>query len=364
MLSRVAEYLYWMSRHLERAEDTARLINAISRVLLDLPRGASFGWDMLVRLVGLDSHFDESYPSHDEASIMRFLIADLGNPSSILSCIQAARENSRRLRDVLPRACWERINAMHLKARADAANATGRVARNAMLEELIIRRQAIAGLLSECMSHDIAYQFIRLGEHLERADMTTRIVDIHAAVLVPRQQVPEDPTLSLLWVGVLRSLSAFQMYRRHGSAQVTSAGVVNFLVKDAHFPRSVRYCLDKIESHLSELPHNATSLRALRRSQRRVDGMNLSSLSPALRHEYLDAIQNDLARIHDEVAQGYFHYCEENSVSLRVEAVVPGNEHLQKLQTHGSNAGTEICVPQSADGLRPEDRRASCVVPH
>ena len=320
MLSRVAEYLYWMARSLERAEDTARLIIATSRVLLDLPRGASFGWDVLVRVVGLNRRFDESYPSHDEGNIMRFLVADLGNPSSILSCIQAARENSRRLRDVLPRACWERINAMYLNARADAARITGRSDRNGMLEELIMRRQGIDGLLSECMSHDIAYQFIRLGEHLERADMTTRIVDIHAAVLVPRQQVPEDPSIALLWVGVLRSLSAFQMYRRHGNVQVTSAGVVNFLVKDAHFPRSVRYCLDKIESHLSELPHHATSLRALRRTQRRVDGMNLDSLSPAVRHEYLDAVQSDLACIHDEVAQEYFHYCDRQSGPLRSEA--------------------------------------------
>jgi uncharacterized alpha-E superfamily protein len=320
MLSRVAENLYWMARYLERAEGTARLIIATSRVLLDLPRGASFGWDVLVRVVGLDRVFDEAYSSHDEASIMRFLVADLGNPSSILSCIQAARENSRRLRDVLPRACWERINAMYLAAREDAAHISGRSDRNRMLEGLIMRRQGIAGLLSDCMSHDIAYQFIRLGEYLERADMTTRIVDIHAAILVPRQQVPDDPTIALLWVGVLRSLSAFQMYRRHGNVQVTSAGVVNFLVEDAHFPRSVRYCLDKLESHLSELPHNATSLRALRRTRRRVDGMKLDSLSPILRHEYLDAFQRDLAHLHDEVAQWYFHYCEHPSGPLQAEA--------------------------------------------
>ena len=320
MLSRVAEYLYWMARDLERAEDTARLIIATSRVLLDLPRGASFGWDVLVRVVGLDKLFDESYPSHDEGNIMRFLVADLDNPSSILSCIQAARENSRRLRDVLPRACWERINALYLKVREDAARITSRGDRNSMLDELIIRRQGIAGLLSECMSHDIAYQFVRVGEHLERADMTTRIVDIHAAILVPRHQIPEDPTVALLWVGVLRSLSAFQMYRRHGNIHVTSAGVVNFLIKDAHFPRSLRYCLDKLEWHLSELPHNATSLRKLRTTQRRVDGMNLEGLSPSLRHEYLEAVQSDLARIHDEVAQEYFHFCEHRAGPFRAEA--------------------------------------------
>src|SRR6185436_1500535 len=138
---------------------------------------------------------------------------------------------------------------------------------------------------------DVAYQFLSLGEYLERADMTTRIVDIHAAVLVPRQQVPEDPAVALLWVGVLKSLSAFQMYRRHGLVQVKSAGVVNYLVKDPQFPRSVRYCLNEIESRLSELPHNMNALRALRVAHRRFDPMKLDNLSPAVRHEYLDAIQ-------------------------------------------------------------------------
>jgi uncharacterized alpha-E superfamily protein len=101
---------------------------------------------------------------------------------------------------------------------------------------------------------------------------------------------------------------------------VKSAGVVNYLVKDAHFPRSVRFCLHGIESHLSELPHNSSSLRALRASQRRVDSMKLEHLSPVLRHEYLDAIQTDLTRIHDEVAQGYFHLHEREPGPLRAVA--------------------------------------------
>jgi uncharacterized alpha-E superfamily protein len=251
---------------------------------------------------------------------MRFLIADLGNPSSILSCTKLARENSRRLRDVLPRAYWERVNAMYLAVRADAEHLEGRADRQQMLQALIETRQSLAGLLSECMSHNLAYHLVRLAEYLERADMTTRIVDIHAAVLVPRQQVPEDTTIALLWVGVLKSLSAFQMYRRHVKGQVRSVGVLRYLLKDEHFPRSVRFCLHGIESHLAELPHNAASLRTLRTAQRRVGGMELENLSPALRHEYLDAVQNDLARIDREIAQGYFHLYDETVGPLRAVA--------------------------------------------
>jgi uncharacterized alpha-E superfamily protein len=306
MLSRVAENLYWMARYVERAENTARLISATSQVLLDLPRGASFGWDTLTRIAGLDRLLDGASPAHDEASIMHFLIASTSNPSSILSCLQSARENSRRLRDVLPRACWERVNTMYLDARADMQHLKGRADRLHMLQALIQARQSVAGLLSECMSHDVAYQFIRLGEYIERADMTTRIVDIHAAVLVPHPQASGEPAVALLWVGVLKSLSAFQMYLRHGSAQVHSAGVLDYLLKDGHFPRSVRFCLHGIESHLAELPHNSASLRALRTAQRRIDATATDGLSAGSRHEILDTIQTDLARIHGEITQGYF----------------------------------------------------------
>jgi len=313
MLSRVAENLYWTARYIERAENTARLISATSQVVLDLPSGASFGWDVLPQVVGLDRLYAESNPAHDEASIMHFLIADTSNPSSILSCVHSARENSRRLRDVLPRSCWERVNTMYLVARDSVGKLKTRADRRQMLQALIEARQSVGGLLSECMSHDVAYQFLRIGEFLERADMTTRIVDIHAAVLVPRPQVRDDPAVALLWVGVLKSLSAYQMYLRHGSAHVRGDGVVDYLLNNRHFPRSVRFCLHGLESHLAELPRNSRSLRALRVAERRIDGMALAGVSPALRHEYLDAIQSDLAALHGEVTNGYFRPQEQPS---------------------------------------------------
>jgi uncharacterized alpha-E superfamily protein len=183
MLSRVAENLYWMTRYLERAENTARLINATTQVVLDLPRGASFGWDVLLKVAGLDDLFRKAYTEHHETSIMRFLISDESNPGSILSCIRYARENCRTLREVLPRLAWERINALYLFINSRASQAVERSRRYDILEEMIERRQSVIDLLTDCMSHDVAYQFIKLGRFIERADMTTRIVDIHAAVL-------------------------------------------------------------------------------------------------------------------------------------------------------------------------------------
>jgi uncharacterized alpha-E superfamily protein len=312
MLSRVAENLYWMTRYLERAENTARLINATTQVLLDLPRGASFGWDVLLKVAGLDRQFLDYYTKADETSILRFLVSDERNPGSIVTCIRSARENCRTLREVLPRQAWERINSLYLFVNSRAPHAVERARRYGILEELIERRQAVIGLLTDCMSHDIAYQFIKLGRVIERADMTTRIVDIHAAVLVPRQQVPEDPNIGLLWMGVLKSLNAYQMYRRHVSVHVRTADVVDYLLKDPHFPRTVRYCLDEVETCLAVLPHNVQPLKLLRVAQRRLDSMRMESLVPSLRHEYLDAVQTDIAAIHENIAAEYFQLHEQS----------------------------------------------------
>jgi uncharacterized alpha-E superfamily protein len=308
MLSRAAENLYWMARYLERAENTARLINATSQVLLDLPRGASFGWDNLVQIVGLAGLYQQAYPESNESNVMDFLVSAQRNPGSIHSCVKYARENCRVMRDVLPRELWERVNAMYLASLRQSQNRMGRVERRRVLEDLIRDKQAASGLLADCMSHDVAYQFLRLGEHLERADMTTRIIDIHAAVLIPGSTDTADPVIAMLWVGVLNSLSAFQMYRRHGSNRVEGEGVMNFLVRDANFPRSVVYCLDEIETRLANLPHNIDPLRALRVARRRLDRMTAEDLSDAHRHDALDLIQGDLARIHDAVAAEYFHF--------------------------------------------------------
>src|SRR5690606_28876798 len=193
-----------MARYLERAENTARLINATQQLLLDLPEGASFGWEALTRIVGLGKLFQQSYAASDEASVVDFLMASPRNPGSIQSCIRFARENCRTMRDVVPRDLWERVNSLYLASRRYSQAGLGRPERRRMLEALIHDRQTVSGVLASCMSHDVAWHFISLGEHVERADMTTRILDIQSAVVIPRQPGQEhSPMQALFWVGVL-----------------------------------------------------------------------------------------------------------------------------------------------------------------
>lgn len=307
MLSRVAENLYWMARYLERAENTARLINATTQVLLDLPKGAFFGWNVLIRVAGLDSIYHARHSQADEDSVVRFLILDEHNPSSVLSCIQNARENTRTFREVLPMEIWERINGLHLYIRDNAFRAThGRSQRYQVLNGVIERRQSIIGLLAGSMSHDVAYQFLRLGRNIERADMTTRIVDVNSAVSLPTDPALAVPALERLWMGTLNALSAYQMYRRHVGVHVRAEGVVSFLLNDPHFPRTVHYCLNEIESGLGQLPRHQEAMQAARRAWRRLIALPIEDQAPGQLHEQLDQIQADLGALHSAVARQYF----------------------------------------------------------
>ncbi len=307
MLSRVAENLYWMARYLERAENTARLINSTTQALLDLPRGASFGWDVLLTVAGLDDLYQQHHAAPNEADIMHFLIEDERNPSSILACIQAARENTRTFREVLPMEIWERINGLHLFIQREAATARqGRGPRYTLLNGVIERRQSIIGLLMGSMSHDVAYQFIKLGRNLERADMTTRIVDVNSAVQLPRDGMVAEVAQERLWMNTLNALSAYQMYRRHVGVHVESAAVVHFLLNDPHFPRTVIHCLGEIEGCLAVLPNYDAAIKTARTAWRRLEGMRFEGLAPVVLHEYLDQIQADLGHLHEAISRQYF----------------------------------------------------------
>jgi uncharacterized alpha-E superfamily protein len=308
MLARAAENLYWMARYLERAENTARLINSTTHVLLDLPLGASFGWSNIVEIVGLDSLFQKNYPQADEQAIMRFLIEDADNPSSILSCVQYARENTRTLREILPAEMWERINSLFLYVRENAAIACrSRRDRYMVLNNIIEQRHAIVGLVSGTMAHDLAYQIIRLGRNIERADMTTRILDLNSAIQFPKDSIAQEALLERIWMSTLNSLSAYQTYRRLISMHVRRSEVIKFLIHDMRFPRSVDYCLSETESCLKLMPRSGqlqqiTANLRLELSQRSTENLDVDGL-----HQYLDQLQVDLAVVQNALSQNYFH---------------------------------------------------------
>ncbi len=306
MLSRVAERLYWMARYIERAENTARMTIAFHTLALDMPRTVELSWKGLVAVTGMDGLFDERYQREDERNCVKFLVADPHNPSSVFSSLRSARENVRTTRDLVPTEAWEIVNELYLFARDNQDAGINKRGRHEFLSEIVQRCQMLTGLMAGCMSHDAAYDFIRLGRNLERADMATRQIDVGAIRLLERRKDPE-PYEGLLWTNVLRSQSGFQMYRQHVRRRINGVDVVRFLLQDVPFPRSVAHALTHSENALAALPHNEIPMRVVTQALRHVLDADVDELIADDRlHHFMDRLQQEIAGLHEVIAECWF----------------------------------------------------------
>ena len=311
MLSRVAENLYWFSRYLRRVENAARLVGVGSQLQLDMPRSVRFAWRPLIETSGATKAFEACMPNAGEdagdAEVLRFLLLDPRNPSSLCSSIGQAREILRGIRDTLPSAVWESVNDLHLYVEAEGERGVGRRYRMDFLNHITDGCLKVSGLLSANVSRDIGFQFLRLGTALEQADMTTRIIDAGASGLItPRKEDDREAFKNMQWMAVLRSLAAYQMYRRHVRQRVTGEHALRFLLQDNEFPRSVQFCLVRAQRILPTMPLRVGVDRPLNRVIgliRNADTASLAARDPAV---FMDQIQVHLGQLHAALAEGYF----------------------------------------------------------
>ena len=318
MLSRVAQNIYWLSRYIERVEDTARLISVNTNLLLDLPRDTAFGWQPLLFIIGNQDEFYQRYQQPDEVSVVKFLVGDQENSGSILSSLSFARENLRATRDVVPREAWEQVNDLYMYVRDHLEMGMSRRGRYEFLRRIIHGAQQVTGLLAGTMSHTNAYDFLRLGRHLERADMTSRIIDVRSGNLLigqrqtqgaqGQEQMELNPFENIQWMSVLKSLSAYQMYRQQIRLRVRGPDVVKFLLQEPLFPRTVYHCLDQMEFCLQKLPapKNAEILEGIAELKKNLTEVNIPELTKGGLHEFIDEFQIGLGRIHEQIAAAYF----------------------------------------------------------
>jgi uncharacterized alpha-E superfamily protein len=307
MLSRVAERVYWLARYIERAENTARMVMSFNLVSLDMPKTVTLSWKGLVAVTGTDDIFDEHYQRDDERNCVKFLLADHYNPSSVFSSLKAARENVRTTRDLVPSEAWEIVNELYLFARDNMDAGIGKRGRDQFLSEIVQRCQTLTGLLAGCMSHDPAYDFIRLGRNLERADMTSRQIDVGAIRFLKKASDDPSPYDGLLWTSILRSQSGFQMYRQHVKRRINGTDVVRFLLQDIPFPRAVAHALRYVQEALERLPRNEVPLRLVMQARRHALGADVDQLISEDRlHDFLDSLQQDIAEIHDAIVDTWF----------------------------------------------------------
>ncbi len=311
LLSRVAERVYWQSRYLERAENTARLISVFSALLMDLPPRTKLGWNTLVQITGNEKGFAQKELQAVERNVIRYLLAE-NNGVSILDMLASARENARTTREIMPTEAFELINNLYFTTRdlADAGVARGN--RNQLLDSIVTDCQQIGGLLAGSMSRDSAYSFVRLGRALERADMTTRIIDVGSSELLSELEVGSDeaearePYENILWMNVLRSQSAFQMYRQHVRERIKDSEVVRFLLMNEEFPRSTAHNLTTITKVLSKLPNNSKVKWQVDKTRRKVRDADIDKLLRRGLIKYLDDVQSEIAEIHFRIAGTWF----------------------------------------------------------
>jgi uncharacterized alpha-E superfamily protein len=262
LLSRVADNIYWGARYMERADDTARVVRSFTEVLLDLPVGVASSWEPLLAVVGGREQFDEGHARANESDIVRFLVADPSNFGSVVSSVAHARENLRTTREILPRDAWQTVNDLYLFTQRDAESGVDRRTRARFLSRVVSEHQRLDGVISGAMQRDEAYELWRLGQAIERADMTTRVLGVRAFALLAAPDVADDYD-EVQWMGVLRSLTALQMYQRSTRGPIVGAGVVEFLLFDRQFPRSVAGCLERVRSALQRLPSADRTMSAV-----------------------------------------------------------------------------------------------------
>ena len=305
ILSRVAERVYWMARYLERVENTARLVTVYTDLLLDLPRGVNLSWYNLVVLNSATDEFLERYTRRDERNVLKFMLADASNHNSMTASLKMARENARTSRDVVPEATWEMVNELYLYVQDNITRGINRGSRHEFIDSVIKACHQISGLFSNSMSKDATSEFLRLGRTLERADMATRILDAGAsATLEAEQQSPNLP--QIVWSNVLNSVDAYQPYMRQIGGPVTGDSVAEFLLENPHFPRSVSFCLTRMENAITRLSRGEmVKLQAESVRKALTNHDDYSKLGPSFR-DHLNDLQLRLATLHRRFEDTWF----------------------------------------------------------
>ena len=311
MLSRVANTLYWMIRYVERADNLARLIDVNQQLLLDSERldsnRLSAFWQPIILSTGDEETFSTLYDQAGSAEVIRFLTDDPRNPNSITSCIALARENARTVRDQLPDELWEELNALYLFTRSDEANRLITADTPRYYEN--IRRSAVTflGIAASTTARDQLWDFMELGRYLERADKTTRFLDV--ASYLP-DGADSAQSAALHWSAILRSCGALGAFRAFERA-ITARGVVDFLVFSKNFPRSVRFCIERVDvclHRISGTPRGSFCNDAERDAGRLLSDLNFGVTDDAFTmglHRYLDSLQTRFNSIGEAVFDSY-----------------------------------------------------------
>jgi uncharacterized alpha-E superfamily protein len=315
MLSRVADSIYWMSRYIERAENIARVVDVNHQLMLDAPAGHDQQWAPLVATTGDHEAFERRYGSVNKAvqeNVIQFLAFDSENSNSILSCLKSARENARTVREIISSEMWLQLNRFYLMVNDAAAGGRVPESPHEFFDAVKDACHLFNGITAATMTHGEPWHFGPiLGRMLERADKTSRILDVKYFILLRSADEVGTALDDVQWAAVLRSASAFEMYRkRHG--RIAPRGVVEFLLLDREFPRAINFCLHAARDSLHAI--SGTPLGTFRLPPEKLLGQLYSELSYASvdeiigegLHEYLDELQAKMNQVASGIHDTFF----------------------------------------------------------
>jgi len=295
MLSRVANSIYWLNRYIERAENVARFIDANYHMTLDIPDSSDDQWQPLINTTGDHELFEKLYGEVTRENAIEFLVFDRNNPNSIYSCVRAARENGRSVREYISSEMWEQLNSFYLMINT-AAKEVSMDLPHQFFVDIMTASHTFIGITESTMNHGEGWHFGRMGRMLERADKTSRLLDVKYFILLPSVDYIGSSYDNILWGALLRSASAFEMYRkRHG--RIDPKKIVDFLLLDTNFPRAVHYCMVTAMISMNNItgsPRGTFVNKAEQSLGRLLAEFNFASLEDIFEqglHEYLDSTQ-------------------------------------------------------------------------
>jgi uncharacterized alpha-E superfamily protein len=254
LIARVADHCFWLGRHIERTESTARVLRVTGALALDAELPAVRCWHPVIIVAGQENDFIARYGADalgDAEIVQRYLVSDDKNPVSLLRSAEAARENARSIRDVVSLEVWQTVNELHVFLGSDEAEATYLSDRDALYARVQAATQLALGLVRSTMLHDAPLDYIWLGVLLERVIQTARLLDVEHHALVA--EVPHPILETALWLSLLRACSGSEAFMKRNRGKVTGAVVAAFLLLEPRFPRSVMYCTRSARERLAAI---------------------------------------------------------------------------------------------------------------
>ncbi len=313
MLGKTAGGLFWMFRYLERSENTARLIEAGFRIALTRPDSAASEWASVLDAAGSRQAYNQLYDDNYEAgSVVDFLLREKSNPSSVMTAFDSARNNARLVRTALTREVWEAVNESWMTLR----DALKRTVREPDLPGVLglIRRQSalVRGAMHGSMLRNDVFDFSRIGTFLERADNTARILDVKYYVLLPSMSQIGSSLDNVQWETILRSVAGQRSYRWLNGTDLTPRGIAEFLILDGRMPRSLYFCVSKMQGNMGylareygcDLPGN--ELVGTLRDQ--LQGTDIDAIFETGLHEFIVEFLRDNGRLAAQIEQDFRFY--------------------------------------------------------